>query len=299
MLCSLALTFPRFVENFLDLSNGLSRRFREETVTDMFMSNMVAMGGNRVIVDFPDEPATGADMEWNFVNQTDGSFVRLLIQAKRSYGVGKKWRRHSYRQLFHKTGNPAQLQAKIICTTSRTAPVPTYPLYMLFTPGRTCRMARHDGERCVEGVTLADGYAVEKLAVGAVDRRTSTENRSLKKISELMFSLERIFCPTSLHRMGPMAFSNSRGVGPLFWVGSTIGFPIPPSPQEICERINEMRRSKTPQDVDLDARIPLKVGQEIPSEIRQAMERRRFPQSSDRKERPRRIVFVSQDPPGD
>jgi len=50
MLCSLAHTFPGFVEDFLDLSNGLSRRFREETVTDMFMSNMVAMGGKHDIL---------------------------------------------------------------------------------------------------------------------------------------------------------------------------------------------------------------------------------------------------------
>ncbi len=299
MLCSLANTFPGFVEDFLDLSNGLSRRFREETVTDMFMSNMVAMGGRAVIVDFPDEPSTGADMEWNFVNPSDGSFVRLLIQAKRSYGTGKRWRRHSYRELFHKTGNSAQLQARILCTTSRTASVPTYPLYMFFTPGVTCRMARLDGKKRVEGVTLADGYAIEKLAFGAVDRKTRTRNRSLGKISELMFPLERIFCPMTLRLVGPMAFSVSRSVGPFFWVGSALGFPVPPTPREICDRINELRSPEAPQDAELRSKLPLEVGHKIPDDIRQVMETGRFPKRSDEEGGPRRVVFISREVPDD
>src|SRR5258707_418105 len=82
MLCHLASEFPQFVAEFLDRGRSLRRRFREETVTDLLMGSLITAGGRRVIMEFPDEPATGADMEWNFVNPDDGTFFRILLQAK-------------------------------------------------------------------------------------------------------------------------------------------------------------------------------------------------------------------------
>lgn len=85
-----------FVESFLERGRNLRRRFREETVTDLMMGSLIA-GKGRVIVEFPDEPVTGADMEWNFVNPADNTLFRIVLQAKQAYGDGMKWRRHTYR----------------------------------------------------------------------------------------------------------------------------------------------------------------------------------------------------------
>lgn len=82
MLCHMAHQFPPFVESFLERSRALRRRFREETVTDLLMGSLITAGGRRVIVEFPDEPVTGADMEWNFVNPDDGTIFRLLLSVR-------------------------------------------------------------------------------------------------------------------------------------------------------------------------------------------------------------------------
>ena len=45
------------------------------------MGSLITAGGRRIIVEFPNEPVTGADMEWNFVNLDDGTVFRILLQA--------------------------------------------------------------------------------------------------------------------------------------------------------------------------------------------------------------------------
>ena len=74
MLCSLAHLFPGFAADFLEGSYRLRRRFKEETITDMLMSALLASGGRRLIVEFPNEPRTGADMQWDFVDVGRGGF---------------------------------------------------------------------------------------------------------------------------------------------------------------------------------------------------------------------------------
>ncbi|WP_433996363.1 DUF6615 family protein [Bradyrhizobium liaoningense] len=69
MLCLFAQHFPRSVAALLQRGQVLKRRFREETVTDLLMANLLQLGGGSIIVEFPDEPTTGADMEWNFINR--------------------------------------------------------------------------------------------------------------------------------------------------------------------------------------------------------------------------------------
>jgi hypothetical protein len=82
MLCQFARQFPPLVAEFLERCRQFKRRLREETVTDLMMVNLQNLGSDQIIVDFPDEPTTGADMEWNFVNRSNHTFYRLLLQAK-------------------------------------------------------------------------------------------------------------------------------------------------------------------------------------------------------------------------
>src|SRR5690348_13489951 len=115
MLCHFADRFPGVVADFLERSRNLGRRFREDSVTDLMMANLVILGGSRVIVEFPNEPVTGADMQWDFVNRDDHTFYRLLIQAKRLYCDGNDWRQHNYRYLRHKVGSGFQVD--LLCHT--------------------------------------------------------------------------------------------------------------------------------------------------------------------------------------
>ncbi len=99
MLCQFARQFPPLVAEFLERGRQFKRRLREETVTDLMMVNLQNLGSDQIIVDFPDEPTTGADMEWNFVNRSNHTFYRLLLQAKCAYGNDALLSRHTYKYL--------------------------------------------------------------------------------------------------------------------------------------------------------------------------------------------------------
>lgn len=80
---------------FVDLerSRPLRRRFRAETVTDLGMRGLITAGEWLIIVGFPDEPATGADMEWISANPNDGKILRILLPEPRSFGsaLARDW----------------------------------------------------------------------------------------------------------------------------------------------------------------------------------------------------------------
>jgi hypothetical protein len=171
MLCQFAHDFPPFVTEFMDSSLDMGRRFREETITDMMMAGLRLVGRDRVIVRFPNEPTTGADMEWNFCNPQDNTFYRLVLQAKCAYGDGPDWGRHSYRYLSHCVRG--HYQSDILCNEARRSSEPTYPLYIFYNPAHTCRSASEDGFSSIEGATLASGYVVRSFATKG-ERRLST-----------------------------------------------------------------------------------------------------------------------------
>lgn len=184
MLCYFACEFPLFVAGFLHSSRTTGRSFREETITDIMMANLKLLGRDRIIVRFPNEPRTGADMEWNFVNRSDGSYYRLLIQAKLASGETPNWTRHTYRQLSHCVRG--EYQADILCEEARTSILPTYPLYIFYHPLHICQSAMR--ARCpnVEGVNLANGYLVRYHAV--------REERRLTFFDRQLTSLRDLFC---------------------------------------------------------------------------------------------------------
>lgn len=216
MLCYLAHQFPPFVENFLERGRTLRRRFREETITDLMMGSLITAGTGRVIVEFPDEPVTGADMEWNFVNPGDGTFFRILLQAKQAYGDGTKWTRHGYRELLHTSGTGTKLQAETLCDTARIPGSATYPLYIFYHPAQTCALARKAGMIHVAGVNLADGYVIERLVKAAKTRAFRTSNKSLRVIAPHLFpmsasSVRRRCCAQGRSR-SPRACSRCRSI---------------------------------------------------------------------------------------
>lgn len=271
MLCQLAHQFPLFVEGFLERSRSLRRRFREETVTDLLMGCLITAGGRRIIVDFPDEPVTGADMEWNFANPDDGTFFRILLQAKQCYGDGKVWTRHGYRELFHTAGNGPKLQAVALCDTAR-AETATYPYYVFYHPQSTCTAAKAAGFDTVTGACLGDGYFIEQLAITARTRTLRTRNKSLKTIAPLLFPLSDLLCPPTVLDRGPFAFAPEGSTFPMV-IGrengrTFLGIPVPPTPEVVRQCIVRTHENLTfagkaleelPRVPELSKRIPQDV----------------------------------------
>jgi hypothetical protein len=300
MLCQLSYQFPPFVESFLERSRSLRRRFREETVTDLLMGSFIIAGGRRIIVEFPDEPVTGADMEWNFTNPDDGTFFRILLQAKQCYGEGRIWTRHGYRELFHTSGRSRKLQAVSLGETARLEAA-TYPLYIFYHPESTSMAARAAGFNAVNGACLVDGFVIERLAVEAATRTLRTRNKSLKTIAPPLFPLSVLLCPPTILETGPNAFVGA-GFASLFAIGResgrrVIGLPVPPTPEVIRQRIvvsREMLATAVPDIADLP-RVPA-ISERIPDEVVATIQRARTGSPSERGLQRLRVTFVSASP---
>lgn len=300
MLCQLAHQFPPFVESFLERSRPLRRRFREETVTDLLMGSLITAGGRRIIVEFPDEPVTGADMEWNFVNPDDHTFFRILLQAKQCYGDGKVWTRHGYKELFHKAGSGPNLQAVALCDTARATPA-TYPLYIFYNPANTCTAARAAGLEAVTGASLADGYIIEQLTTKATTRKLRTSNKSLKKIAPVLFPLSDLLCPPTILESGLHAFASGAFAFPVA-VGreggrTFVGFPIPPTPEVIRQRVVRSRETLAAAGQDIGERpgVP-EISDTIPDEVMATIERSRADHPAHSHLQRWRVTFVSASP---
>ena len=238
MLCDFANQFPAFVADFLGRGRSLKRRFREESVTDMLMASLIPLQGEGIIVEFPDEPRTGADMEWNFVHGDWCGFYRIYIQAKRLYGEGKFWGRHSYKELLHETGNPKQLQAVLLADTARNNGPGCFPLYAFYNPQHSCDLASAAGKQ-ISGVNLADGFVMEALAKTA----KSTRDASLNAVHRYLFLLSDVFCPPSSVPIRPMARTGGMMRFVVDWgaQGAKISMTTPPDPQTIRDRLAAQR----------------------------------------------------------
>lgn len=240
MLCLFARGFPRYVADFLQLSQGLNRRFREESVTDLMMAALHTAGAGQVRVSFPDETATGADMEWLFVDESDRTYVRLLIQAKKLYGM-KGWRTRSYRHLFYHPPNALNPQA-ISLSDAAATDSHTYPLYAFYNAGSAVAGAAAEyRRRIVEGVNLVDGHFVASV-VGNTPKTKQKTYRSLRFWAPFLDNLPSLFCPESVRPMPPQ-MRGPEGPPIYFAVGEDrqAGTPTPPSPAAICQRLWQMR----------------------------------------------------------
>jgi hypothetical protein len=275
MLCQFAKQFPDFVADFLDRSRSLRRRFREESVTDLLMASLITIGGNRVYVEFPNEPVTGADMEWNFVNWDDGSFYRLRIQAKKLYGTGRNWKRHSYTHLLALSPSK-RLQVETLCDSARR--VRAYPLYIFYNAQDNCQMAWNGGLLALRGINVADGYRIRALA-----RRGK---KNLHAVHPLLQLLSLLFCPP---HFGGVPISPPRPVD-IYERLQLVRFGPPPEPYFVDEA--QVREDMSDDD-DMPA-IP-EVSNTIPQNIRAALDRRR---STAPRRRPARLnhwraIFIS------
>lgn len=265
MLCQFARQFPPLVAGFLERGRQFKRRLREETVTDLMMVNLQNLGSDQIIVDFPDEPTTGADMEWNFVNRSNHTFYRLLLQAKCAYSKDALLSRHTYKHLSHRTAG--RYQADILCEAARNAGYPTYPLYIFYNPAHTCVAARDVGGPMIEGVNLADGYSIRFFA--------TMGRRHIPAIRPYMHGLTRLFCPRDDHARIP----RPAAVRDYLMHRGSVAFGLP---EDILKAL----------DADDHIMIPPEVGTAIPEDIQARIENTGAPVDGTLLRR-RRVTFIS------
>jgi len=324
MLCYFSHQFPQFVAAFIQNGRKLRRRFREESVTDLLMGSLMTIGGARVIVEFPDEVVTGADMQWDFANRDNGTFLRLLIQAKQLYGEGSIWSRHNYSEILRPSGAAGKAQADVLCDTARNASAPTVPIYLFYNPLTTCDLAAARGVKHLRGVNWCDGYRIERLVkAAAADKKLRTRNKSLAAIHPYLLSLPDLFCPPLFRAVGPMARWPGAPFGGLAfpWYGTVIAIgprglmvPIPPRPEDIRQRLAQARErvdeylaeevtfrdeGAAQRDMATDELTPLpEISQTIPPDVMARIERRESDERDERDEKPTRwrVTFVSFNP---
>ena len=238
MLCRFANEFPLFVGSFLDRETHLKRYFREETITDLMMGALVAVGAPRVIVQFPYEPTTGADMEWNFVSPGRNTFFRILLQAKRLTGNGNIWTRYVIVNCCTDGfGNRDQVQ--VLCDTAQTAAHPTYPLYAFFHPARVYDW-RIDRASVVAGVTWQMGRRSSSFFWHCATEAASVQEHR-KRVS-IFFPLSALLCSSAIRPILPYALSAAdETMGPFvirFSGGQrVVGIPLPPTPEIVRETL--------------------------------------------------------------
>ncbi len=191
-VCEFAKRFPTEVASFLELENSLRRgRFREETVTDLTLSALLRTGGNSVVLQVPNEPTTGGDMDWTLADPTTNTAVTYRLQAKRLSAGAVNWDRNSYRELAHPKNSGGQA-ATLIDPVNLKGPPPAIPLYIFYNPEAICTASGAS----IEGLMLADAVAVQSIVSKIVSVKGKRSNlRQLRNVRHLFFPLTTILCP--------------------------------------------------------------------------------------------------------
>lgn len=278
------------------------RSIREETITDLMMACLAVMRGNSLHVSFPNEPTTGADMEWNFVSRDLSSIYCLYIQAKREYGTGKIWQRYSYRELYHQTGNPKKFQADTLVKNAKRSGKGCMPLYAFYHSQQTCDWAATSGCKKLMGVNLASGFVIQSLVQSSIaNQGNRLKNRKLATIQPHLFKLTDLLCPSPL-RIKPILQLDAEA-SPLFHLyGALTEFPPVsiPSPTVIKERLERIIGNAgegSPGQSDSKIEVP-SVSNEVPSEILSiAMSMREGMEPPEKTKLDRwRVVFLESEP---
>jgi hypothetical protein len=248
-LCSIAHSFPSLAAKILERDAGLTRNFREETITDLLMASLVGLRPLGIRVDFPDEPFTGGDMDWIFAAPLEfkgGRYLTVRLQAKRAQRVKRKkgdyW---CYRHLDHGNGMQAQSLVK---------PAPgVLPLYIMYNP-LPALAPKVRSLPAVEGVNLVLAHHIAAV----VTKKCAIKDKKVDRWRPHFMPLSDILCWPVL-KPDPSAASSEGAVDePALPPDVTLGF----HPDLVIKRFRA--RSHTAIDVE-----PVN---DIPPALRRAIE---------------------------
>lgn len=130
--CDLANRLPVMIAEFLDIEQRLKRRFREDSVTDIFIASLLSLPGDNVVVLTPPESKTGGDFDLVVVEPHSGEAIQFRIQAKRLKPHKQDWMIGCYAELAHPHNSGAQSQTLIRGVgneTVTTIPFTIRPMY--------------------------------------------------------------------------------------------------------------------------------------------------------------------------
>lgn len=227
LLCEFAKRLPQVVADFLDKEVGKTKRFREETITDLIVASMTAFETFGVRVDFPvNETLTGEDMDWEFVdvrgsNPKKWTYLRLHMQAKRAkLSQGKKRVGHPYwyyPEIDHAVpgGKFGSQHDRLL--TSSTAPG-CVPLYIFYHPNKACSELKSSLSE-IEGVNLAFAGNIKR---NLSSKRWPRDDKKVAAFEKKLFKLSDVLCfgfcpildPVSAHGLIAFLGSPLNKIGP-------------------------------------------------------------------------------------
>ena len=283
MLCDFAHSFPELVGDLLDREAGLQRRFREESLTDMWVASLVPLRPYGVAPDLAIEAETGADLELWFLSRRLDRGLGFVIQAKRAECERMhrfpfscalhSWGKHRFPELDHRGGEGRikGSQARDLVQAAKRTGRTVYPLYALYTPAHV----HHASGHAVEGVMLADGYEVrERIVQGLWDtrrragakRRRPAKFKRLENLAGLLLPLSAMFCVSSWRAAaGDIEDEVLRKVVYLKLTADKVEIMNIPDPAEVADAMTRaiLRRRRDGSELPLP-----RVTTEIPADIR-------------------------------
>lgn len=201
-LCELASTLPRLIGTLLDREARLKKgRFREETLTDVLTASLAAFAGPELVIEYPDEAATGGDLDLQFWHAASRRHTLVRIQAKRlnaatNNGKAVAIAHRSYRELLHKVPKTKEYQYKTLLAEAGSY----LPLYMFYNHRSAVADPHFLGEHPeVAGVNLAFAHDIANELQLKLDAEDETPPRRLhhKRLSHLqphLFGLDLLLC---------------------------------------------------------------------------------------------------------
>jgi hypothetical protein len=291
-LCHFSREFPDKVAELLGFEEfkriagmRLSRRFREETLTDILMGGLLPFHPHLIPhIDFAsNERITGHDIEWEFVSIRPGGrnrYLRLHLQAKRATATksGKHWR---YQELDYREGG----QAESLVTEARNIGGHCVPLYLLYHPQQVLA-PRSGGLPAVDGVNVMLAPAVAEAVAGGCrwpTRKVDYWRRHFMPLSDLLC------CPLGADSTQSIAAIQVQLRMPVM-VAAGI------SPDLIASRLERRRCALREMWTELDRSLddePIEASDEVPPATMQLIQGRGKNPSDRDRGAPSRAIFVS------
>lgn len=288
MLCRLAKRMPVHIAGLLERDAGLTRNFREETITDVLMASFIGLGSLQIKVDFPNETQTGADMEWIFIGPGVPNGVkclRILLQAKRAAFLKSFKGYWLYKHLDHQDGQQAATLMRQ--QTKPSVPIPTVPMYIFYHP--TSALAPKTSKLpAVEGVNIVFAHDV----AAAVSGGCGNKERKLEKWRPQFLSLADVLCwPSVVSAHHPTAFALSFMSGDFENIRLSGGF----HPNYVVQRLKRLsERVGSERSAEGRLEYPTIVIPEpsdtLPPDIERAISGQQTPEDKESLVRPR-VIF--------
>lgn len=255
---------PRLLATFIDLELNLSRRFREDTLSDLVIASFLQLPGVPVAVLTPNESRTGSDFDLEIVDLNARTTFAYRIQAKRLGYPTINPAFRSYPYLDHRV--KGVLQSDILCDPKNlSGPVPIVPIYAFFNNASVSQAIG------VPDIGLVDGFYINKIIHRSITTTPKPLFKRISSIQHLFFEFKDLLCP-------PQAGSGS-GLA---------------TPEESRDSFDAVRRRESARGLDDWERPIPQLGEATQEQIRALREREFLPirPSTTKSHRPRVLLGV-------